>query len=80
LVLDIVDSPNSLAQGGVDLGYFQFSSTGGSSTSVLTGQTLVNCATGDLITLKNSGNFSFTYGNGLPTNAPAATLTILRVQ
>lgn len=77
--LDIIDSPNSLVSGGVDQGYFQYDSTGGSSTTTLTGETLVNCSAGDVISLKNVGGFTFTYGNGMPTNAPAATLSILQI-
>jgi len=77
--LDITDSPNSLVQAGVDAGYFQYESTGGSSTAKLNGEVLVNCSAGDIISLKNVGGFTFTYGNGVPTNAPSATLSILQI-
>jgi len=77
--LDLVNTPNSFVQGGVDLGYFQFDSTGGSASTTLSGQTLVNCSAGDVISLNNVSGFSFTYGNSMPTNVPSATLSILQI-
>ena len=76
---DVVGRVHDAVQAGVDQGYFQFDSTGGSSTTTLSGQTLVNCSVGDAISLNNVSGFSFTYGNNMPTNVPSATLTILQI-
>jgi hypothetical protein len=74
-IVNLTNSSNTFVQGGVNLGYFQFDKT----MSVLSGQALVNCSAGDVISLVNVSGFSFTYGNSIPTNAPAATLSILQL-
>jgi hypothetical protein len=78
--MGVTDSSNTLVQSdGVDLGYFTFNATGGSSTTTLSGQVIANCFAGDVVSLKNLGGYTFSYGNGLPTNAPSATLSILQI-
>jgi hypothetical protein len=81
-VLNLADATHSLVQpiSGANLGYFQFNATGSKSTTTLSGHVVVNCFAGDVISLNNAGSASFSYGNGLPTNAPTATLSILRVR
>ncbi len=60
------------------LGYFSFFGDYYGRLGTLSGQTIVQCAQGDLISIK--GLESFTYGIYVQTNIPSATLSIIQIQ
>lgn len=82
--LELVDSPNSLANQVVDLSYFQFYDY----APPVSWQVIVSCTVGDMLSL-NSVGADFSIGspwvNGSPwemmrPNAPSATITILQIK